>query len=375
MTGKLRDEARGGEPRRRHSSSVNHYCTFFDQRYAAQGIALWLSLRRHDPTAVLWVLALDGATMAAVRALGEADLRGVPLAELEAADPALLTAKANRAPVEYVFTLSPCLPLFLLKRHPEIAVVTYLDADLAFFSSPAPIFAELGKSSILIVGHRFPDFLSHLETCGRFNVGVLCFRHDALGRACLEDWRAQCLEWCYDRVEPGRFADQKYLDAWPGKFPGVVVCTHPGVNLAPWNWMNHRYAFAPDGLRVDGAPLVVFHFSRFKVLGPARLDSGQIEYGVMPLRLRTWIYGRYWTLLEAARARLMPVAPELAWPVRAVRGHRAAWKTRSLELLFGPVWWRVGPWWISGRLGFGQFSGRMVNWVRRRFGQRREAGK
>jgi len=349
---------------------VRHYCTAFDRNYAPQGVALWLSLRRHDPTAVLWAFCLDEATAALIRGLGESDLRAIPLAELEAADPELAAARANRTWVEFIFTLSPCMPRHVLARDPSLEVITYLDADLAFFSDPQPIFDALGTGHVLIVGHRFPDFLRGNEVRGRFNVGVLCFRNDAVGRACLDDWRTRCLAWCHDRVEPDRYADQKYLDAWPRQFPGVVECAHPGVNLAPWNWLNHRYQCEPTQLLVDGQPLVVFHFARLHVRGPRCIDSGQLEYGVMPLRLRSWLYGRYVAWLEAARARIEPLAPDIARPRSVARGRRAAWKTRTLELLFGPVWWRVGPWWISGRCGLGRFSGRVVAWTRRRVTQR-----
>lgn len=346
-------------------NGVNHYCTYFDRRYALPGLALWLSLRRHDPAAVLWVLALDDETVTAIRELKEPDLRVVPLADLERADPELAMARSNRSWVEYVFTFSPCWPRFLLARQLGIEVITYVDADMAFFSAPAPLFAELGANDVLIVEHRFPDFLRSLESRGRFNVGVLCFRNSAGGRACLNDWRGQCLEWCHDRVEPGRYADQKYLDAWPGKVARLVVCRHPGVNVAPWNWMNHAYTFQDDAVFADGAPLVVFHFARFRPLGPARADSGQLEYGIMPLRLRSWIYGCYWELLAAAGERLRPVAPALVSPPSVARGQRAAWKTRALEIIFGSTWRRVGSWWVGEGLGLGCHSGRALRWWRR----------
>jgi hypothetical protein len=351
---------------------VNHYCTYFDRRYAVPGLALRLSLRRYDPDSILWVLCLDDETAVGLSALDDPGLRMVPLADLEAADPALSVARGSRTWVEYVFTLSPCWPRFLFASHPEIEVLTYVDADMAFFASPAPIFAALGDGHVLIVEHRFPAFLAHLEARGRFNVGVLCFRRSATGRACLDDWRERCLEWCHDRVEPDRFADQKYLDAWPERFPGVVVCDHPGVNLAPWNWLNHRYRFTRGQLLVDGQPLVIFHFARLRPRG-ARVDSGQLEFGVMPLRLRSWIYGRYLRLLDEARAILAPVAPALTAMPPVARGARRPWRTRLLELVFGPVWWRVGPWLISGRGGLGRFSGRAVMWLRRNVIQRVDA--
>ncbi len=153
-----------------------------------------------------------------------------PLAELEAGDSC---SGRRQAPtlewqVEYYFTLSPCWPHWLLRARPEIAAITYLDADLMFWSSPAPFFAEIAAAgaSVGITAHRYPVSLRSLEKWGRFNVGIQYFRRDAAGLAVLADWRARCLEWCHDRLEPDRFADQKYLDAWPERFGRAVPCCH-----------------------------------------------------------------------------------------------------------------------------------------------------
>jgi hypothetical protein len=343
---------------------VNHYCTYFDSGYLVRGVALWLSLKRHDPSAVLWALCLDDVATKAVRGLGEIDLRALPLAELEAADPELLAVKSSRSRAEYCFTISPCLPRWVLRQQPGIEVITYVDADMAFFSDPAPLFAELAGHHVLIVEHRFPDFLKHYESYGRFNVGVLCFRNSAEGRRCLDWWREQCLAWCHDRIEDGKFADQKYLDQWPRLFSGVVVGQHPGVDLAPWNWMNYRYRFAADQLLVDGQALIVYHFALFKPRGRFFFDSGQLEFGVMPLRLRSWLYGRYFALLEEARRQMKPLALEM--PHDVSRGRAATWRTLLLELIFGPVWLRLGSLWISGRCGVGRFSGRVLVWAHKK---------
>src|SRR5262249_1819337 len=167
-------------------------------------------------------------------------LRPIALAALEKGDPALARARLDRTRVEYYFTCTPSLPLFVLNHTSGVEVVTYLDADLYFFGDPAPVAAELGSGSVLIIPHRFPEHLKHAEAYGIYNVGLLCFRNDERGRACLTWWRERCLEWCHDRLEGERFADQGYLNDWPARFPGVVVLQHPGVNLAPWNVARYR---------------------------------------------------------------------------------------------------------------------------------------
>lgn len=341
---------------------MNHYCTYFDAGFLAPGLALADSLARHEPDAVLWVLTLDRTVENVLRALARPQVRVVPLAELEAADQPLTGVKTTRPWPEYVFTLSPCLPRHLLRAHPDIDRLTYLDADMMFFDNPAPIFAEMGPSSVLLTAHRFPDFLrAHYERHGVYNVGVLSWRRDASGLACLDWWRERCLEWCHDRLEPGRYADQKYLEEWPRRFTGVVECRHPGVNLAPWNWMNHRFQVAGGTVGVDAQPLVVFHFARFRPLaGTWWWQSGQFDYGVMPASLRNAIYGLYWRALRAAMDEIRRVAPGWRPVRRAARLNRALWRTLPLRLLFGTDWLRVGDRFVSGRLGLGRYSGRCL---------------
>ena len=93
----------------------------------------------------------------------------------------------------------------------------------------AAIHDALNDRSVLIVEHRFPQGQGDPASYGTYNVGILGFRNDAAGRACLQWWRERCLEWCYDRVEAGKYADQKYRN-FPttdirngGRFKGFMI--------------------------------------------------------------------------------------------------------------------------------------------------------
>lgn len=349
---------------------MNHYCTYFDANYLAQGLALWRSLARHDPAAVLWVLALDVQTADVLPSLGGPHLRVVGLGELLTADPALAVVQAGRSRSEFIFTLTPCLTRHLLRAHPEIGVLAYLDADLFFFSDPAPVWRELGAGSVLTVEHRYPAWHDDSARYGRFNVGVLAFRDDSGGRACLDRWRTQCLDSCALTADGEVYGDQKYLDEWPQLFAGVVIARHPGVNVAPWNWAGHRFALRPAGVLVDGEPLVVFHFAQFRRISGRWFDSGQLEYGIMPLRLRSRLYGEYWRALAAAETEIRRIRPEFAVPRRGWPLSLGPWHLAFLRLGWGQFWLRLGPWWLAGRLGLGYFSGRAMavyrRWQRRR---------
>jgi hypothetical protein len=133
-------------------------------------------------------------------------------------------------------------------------------------------------------------------------VGRLTYRRDERGLACLRWWRERCLEWCHDRVEAGRFAEQKYLDDWPERFPGVVVLRHPGASLAPWNLETHRLTVHEQGVRVDGEPLVFYHAHGLHYGGGGTPDLGLDQYGVAPTDLlRQHVYGPYLRALDEAR--------------------------------------------------------------------------
>ena len=240
---------------------MRYFCTYFDHNYLPKGIALYTSLQGHCANEFqLWVLCLSPECYSTLKSLNLQNLCPIPLSDIEDFDQGLLKVKPTRTTVEYYFTCTPCLPLFLLKQHSGIDVITYLDSDLFFFNSPEPIFQEIGSSSIAIIPHRFSPNHQVLDRYGIYNVGWLSFRNDPNGRDCLEWYRSQCLEWCFDRYEDGKFADQKYLDSWPNQFSGVCVLQHKGANLALWNITNYSVRLTHQGLFVDELPLIFYHF-------------------------------------------------------------------------------------------------------------------
>lgn len=344
---------------------MTHYCTYFDRNYLPVGLAMWRSLRRHQADAVLWVLALDEEVATVMAALAHEGLNVIPLDKLLAADPELAEVRATRPPREFIFTLTAAYCAYLLRQHPATSPLVYLDADLYFFSDPAPILRELDTGSVLVVAHRYPPWHDDSALYGRYNVGVLAFRGDASGLACLDWWRRRCLESCELAKDGSSYGDQKYLDEWPGRFEGVRVCAHPGVNVAPWNWARHKFTLAADTLLVDGRPLVVFHFAQFRKIRGRWFDSGQLEYGIMPLKLRSRLYGDYALALGRAEESIRTIRPSWGSMERGWRATLGAWHLALLRLFWGQFWLCLGPWWIAGRLGLGRYSGRVMAIYRR----------
>ena len=344
---------------------MNHYCTYFDRGYLAQGLALWTSLARHDAAAQLIVLALDEFTAEVFGALGEPRIRVLGRRELLAADPALAAVEATRSRAEFIFALTPCLVRHLCATRPEIDCIAYLDADLFLFGAPTPVWAALEGHSILIVPHRYPDWHDDAARYGTYNVGVVAFRRDASGCACVEWWRTQCLASTSLTADGERFGDQKYLDEWPRRFSGVVELAHSGVNVAPWNWARHRFECDDRGVWVDGRPLVIFHFAQFKRVSARWFDSGQLEYGIMPGWLRSRIYGEYWAGLQEAELAIRRARPEFSIPRRGWAASLGAWHLACLRIFWGQFWLHLGSQWFAGRMGLGRWSGHAMGGYRR----------
>ena len=277
---------------------TRHFCTLFDRNYVFKAVVLHRSLLRHCPDFHLTAFCFDDEARRVIEALGLPQLSTVGLDELETFDSELLSVKPERSAVEYMWTSTPSLPLYLLATRPELDEATYLDADLMFFSSPEPLFEEMGDASVLITPHRFSPELAHHAINGIYNVQFLTFRRDDLGLETLNWWHERCIEWCYYRFEDGKLGDQKYLDDWPERFRGVHVLRHKGGGLAPWNITQYDVRETPQGVFVDDDPLIFFHYHRVRLLRPGTFLWRPPGYYISPENRRL-VYDPYLEELSA----------------------------------------------------------------------------
>ncbi len=328
-----------------------HFCTYFDRNYASRGLALYRSLERHCRLPfTLWVLCFDDHTHSALSRLGLPQLRLIREQDFEDGDEALIAAKSDRDRLEYYWTCTASLLIYVLENNPEVEILTYLDADLYFFADPAAFYRELGCQSILISTHRFAPAYTHLaSTCGIYNVGALAFRRDERGMACLRWWRARCIEWCHARFEDGKFGDQKYLDDWPERFEGVVISQYAGTGVGPWNLPGHEVGRDRGQTLIDGEPLVYFHFHGYRRVSDRVVEPTHILYRIS----RQQIDGLYRPYSEALREASMQLGE--SDPGALIEGEGTA----ALALLRGLLWqryfllrprlaswwlWRIGAW-------------------------------
>jgi len=250
-----------------------NFCTLFDSNYLSRGLVMYDSLVEHCSDFHLYVFAFNDAAYVTLSRLNLPHLSVISLLEFE--DPDLLAVKEGRSRAEYCWTCTSSTIHYILD-HYEVENCTYLDADLRFYSDPKVLIDEMeaSKKSVLITSHRYTRRYDQSLLRGKYCVQFMYFKNNDKGREVLDWWRARCLEWCYNRVEDGKFGDQKYLDDWCTRFSSVHELEHLGGGLAPWNCQQYRFQKKGDTLVGSAAnekfEAVFFHFHGIKIYpGPS----------------------------------------------------------------------------------------------------------
>ena len=255
-----------------------HFATLFDKHYLGRGLVLFNSIKKYVTDFDFYVLALDNEVQKYFEENPDPSIKLVSLSQIEERYPELIEAKNNRNKVEYYFTLSPVLPLFLLETNPDLSYITTLDADICFFSSPVPLFEKFEKYSIMITAHDFDDISESRLKYGKYNVSFQSFRNDEIGVSCLKQWKSQCIEWCFDVLDGNRYADQKYLDSWVEEFKSVMVLDGPALGRAPWNANKYAIESKSSSFVSNDTPLVFYHFHGLRIVGSRAVKMGLSMY-------------------------------------------------------------------------------------------------
>ncbi len=264
-----------------------NFCTLFNTNYLARGLALYESLDKVCQAFHLYVFAFDDNCYNYLTNHPLPHLTAISLKDFES--PSLLTVKPTRSMAEYCWTSTPFTILYCLQKY-ALKDCTYLDADMIFYNDPKVLIDEMGSKSVLISEHRYPKMYDQAWYSGIYCVQFMCFKNNDAGLKVLNWWKDRCLEWCYGRLEDGKFGDQKYLDDWTTRFDCVHVMQHRGGSVAPWNLISYKFLSTlplklmekKTGLLYD---VIFFHFhgvqfftdDKFSLAGPLYEISGNIK--------------------------------------------------------------------------------------------------
>lgn len=247
---------------------MNHYCTLFDSGYLTKGLALYNSIVNTGEEFKLFVFAFDDECYDILSKLKLPYIHPISLKEFESER--LLKIKQTRSRGEYCWTCSSFSILHVL-THYNVPEVTYLDSDLYFFEKPQILLDEFHKTgkSVMITKHRYTPEYDQSKTSGIYCVQFMTFKNNENGLKVINWWCDRCEEWCYDRLEDGKFGDQKYLDDWMTRFDCCYELEHLGGGVAPWNVQQYQVS---EGPKVNNIPVVFFHFHALRWLEENKFD-------------------------------------------------------------------------------------------------------
>ena len=159
---------------------MEHFVTLFDSLFLPQGLALHVSMERHAGNYTLWILCIDDAVHDVLTKIKLPNVQLLKLSLLETEE--LKQVKPGRSSGEYCWTTTPFAPKFVFNSDPSVERVTYLDADLWFRKSPAPIFQEFDNSGkdVLITDHAYAPEYDLSEKSGQYCVQFTTFTRDGV---------------------------------------------------------------------------------------------------------------------------------------------------------------------------------------------------
>ncbi len=260
---------------------MTNFCTLFDSFYLNRALVMYESLKKNCPDFHLYIFPFDDLSHQILKQLNLERVTLISLAEFESKD--LLSVKQTRSKGEYCWTCTPFTIRYCLDRF-NLSECTYIDADLCFYSDPACLINELKDKSVLITDHRYSPEYDVSSTHGIYCVQFLTIKNTTLGSTVLNWWRDRCLEWCYNRLEDGKFGDQKYLDDWTTRFEGVHVLENIGGGVAPWNVQQYDLSKDSEGTRwitekttAQKTKLIFYHFHYVKFLNHGLVDISDYQ--------------------------------------------------------------------------------------------------
>lgn len=146
------------------------------------------------------------------------------------------------------------------------AKVIYLDSDSLLYARPDALLAALDERPhllsphLLSAAHNAAMAVTTMRS-GAYNGGLFAVNRSESARQFLAWWRINTTSPQNLRVEWSH--DQGWLNHVPALFPEGAILRHPGYNVACWNLHERDVASTQAGFRVNGEPLVMFHFSHF----------------------------------------------------------------------------------------------------------------
>jgi hypothetical protein len=208
-----------------------NFCSYFDKNYLSRFLVLKDSIDEFKINYNYFVLALDNFVEEFFQKKKLKNIQLISLKDLEHQYKDLIIAKNNRDLIEYYFTLSPFLPIYIFEKFKSINLI-YVDSDFFFYKDPIQFSNQNLNSSITLIKQN-----ANLKY-GIFNVGLIQYNFNFFETyQILKIWSQECVNSCADipDLKNNVYADQKYLDKWTYELKNIKILPPECTVLSPWD--------------------------------------------------------------------------------------------------------------------------------------------
>lgn len=247
---------------------MKHLCTLSDSKYILQGLALINSLKKHEnEDFTLYYLCMDNHIYDTLNRFNIKNVVVITESDLFQENPELKTTKhriMQQSSSMYFWGMAAYFIGYLLRKYP-IENVLYIDSDIYFYSDLSTIYHEVGDKSCGIIKHRHNSVGNN---DGGYNVGIIYFKNNEIGRAINKWWLNGVFKG--ENPEYATCGDQKYLEGFAPNFgvQNIAIIDEITGHGAPWNFRLYNYDQIEQGLIGYGPimqKLVFNHFSRLNL--------------------------------------------------------------------------------------------------------------
>lgn len=254
---------------------MKNFCTLSDYNYLPLGLSLYESLKKTTKGGFnLYYLCLDDKTFDTLE-----NIEGIIPVNIKKLleDNKDLSEYKQVEYREFVWMLASYFTYYIMvTKQPNN--ISYIDADICLYDDIQTMYDEIGDRSVGIIRHRhIPETQNTID--GKYNVGIVYFKNDIVGRHCLDWWHDAVLYKRYPHL--ATCYDQKYLEGFLMMYKDDNICVADSfAHGAPW----HHRLYDWSGLDIDNTivwegkkqKFLFNHFSRisFNINDNTYLPSG-----------------------------------------------------------------------------------------------------
>lgn len=204
-------------------------------------------------------------------------------------------------PFEVCCALKPILGLHQLESG-NFQHLIYADTDLCFYSNLDTVFNELNQNDFFLTPHCYESPKDYqkiseldLNATGLYNGGFYVLKNSENAKEILNWWSDKTIHKGYNDVAKGMFVDQIWLNYLPLYFNNITISKNKAINMAYWN-LHERELSVNKGFKCNNTPLVMYHFSGFRLARPDLISIHQTRYSFVDKPKLTLLFKDYFEL-------------------------------------------------------------------------------